>query len=360
MSATDAHRRAIEDMRASKALEHRALDAGGWELRGGTGDGQPITFAGYASLFGIAYPVGRFVETIRRGAFKRTLSEAPDVVFRLEHSGLPLARTKRPGSDVPGTLTLAEDERGLKVDARFDPDDPDAQTLRRKMHAGLVSEMSFAFRCNDDDWNADMTERTVKSVTLNGGDVSAVTFGASPQTGSTTSIRSAEMEWRARYAAHEMAEMGAKGEAFANPDGHWSFPIGDEDDLRKAILAVGRSGASHNKVRLYIMRRAKALGLFRLIPINWGTDGSARSRLHLPDYTTRAAQELEVLRAGSTVRAIETQMEECPECKGTGVLKVGNLQACPTCEGSGKIPRARRGADKSSRELAEVARLRAG
>ena len=44
------------------------------------GDGI-VRFTGYAATTAEAYEVGDFTETIARGAFKRTLSEGPDVVL---------------------------------------------------------------------------------------------------------------------------------------------------------------------------------------------------------------------------------------------------------------------------------------
>jgi hypothetical protein len=46
-----------------------------------------------------------------------------------------LARTKS------GTLRLAEDERGLRIDATLDPTDPDVQRLIPKMKRGDMSQM---------------------------------------------------------------------------------------------------------------------------------------------------------------------------------------------------------------------------
>ena len=105
-------------------------------------------------------------------------------------SGLPLARTRS------GTLRLSEDPRmGLKVDADLDEEDPDVQMLRRKFDRGdLDGQMSFAFRVppGGDSWSEDFKRRTITQCEISGGDVSIVSFGASPTT-------SAELV--ARYAA---------------------------------------------------------------------------------------------------------------------------------------------------------------
>lgn len=58
------------------------------------------------------------------------------------------------------------------------------------------------------------------------------------------------------------------------------FPIRNAEDLRKAILAVGRAKGGEEgrrKVRRFIMSRAKALGLTSKIPSSWKSDGSVGS-----------------------------------------------------------------------------------
>ena len=134
------------------ALEVRHFDAQDVEVRE-TSDGM-FRFSGYASVTEHPYQVGNFTETICRGAFKRTLGESPDVVFLVNHGGLPLARTRS------GTMTLAEDTRGLLVDADLNAHDPDVRSLVPKMQRGDVDQMSFGFRVTDQDWNHDHTERT--------------------------------------------------------------------------------------------------------------------------------------------------------------------------------------------------------
>lgn len=136
-------------------------------------------FVGYAAVTQKPYEVGSFIETIARGAFKRTLSEGPDVVLLVNHDGLPLART------YAGTLELTEDELGLRVAAELDAHDPEVQTLRRKYGRGdLSGDMSFAFRVTDQEWNGDHSQRLIRSVTIHRGDVSIVTHGANDATSS--------------------------------------------------------------------------------------------------------------------------------------------------------------------------------
>lgn len=78
------------------------------------------------------------------------------------------------------------------------------------------------------------------------------------------------------YSAKQKQAMAAKGQAMKNASGDPSYPIKSKADLRKAIRAVGRGGADHDKIRAHIVKRAKALGLTSMIPDNWKADGSMK------------------------------------------------------------------------------------
>lgn len=99
-----------------------------------------IKVAGYAAVFGEETNIGgMFTESIQRGAFKDAIKR-DDVVFLINHEGLPLARTRS------GTLKLSEDERGLYMEAMLDQSDPDVRSIVPKMKRGDLDKMSFAFR----------------------------------------------------------------------------------------------------------------------------------------------------------------------------------------------------------------------
>ena len=145
-----------------------------------------LTLEGYASVTGVWYEVGWYEERLARGAFKRTLkNENLDTQLLINHAGLPLART------TSGTLTLREDDKGLLVRAELDPEDPDVRALAPKMRRGDVTEMSFAFRVLDQDWSEDYSRRDISSVDIHRGDVSVVSYGASPTT--STQLRAQEL-----------------------------------------------------------------------------------------------------------------------------------------------------------------------
>jgi len=85
---------------------------------------------------------------------------------------LPLARTRS------GTLTLSEDDHGLRMETTLDPEDPDVKSIVGKMRRGDLDKMSFAFYPDDQEWDdtGDIPLRTIKRASL--ADVAIVTNGA--------------------------------------------------------------------------------------------------------------------------------------------------------------------------------------
>ena len=132
-----------------------------------------VTLRGYAAVFNsLSQDLGGFVEIIRPGAFTRTLASGADVRFLVNHDGAPLARTKS------GTLRLAEDQRGLRMEADLDPSDPDVQALVPKIRRGDMDQMSFGFTTKSDIWRQE-GERQIRELhNVDLFDVSAVTYPA--------------------------------------------------------------------------------------------------------------------------------------------------------------------------------------
>lgn len=135
-------------------------------------DGEAIKVSGYAAVFNERADIGGyFFEVIEPGAFTDAIGR-DDVVFLVNHEGLPLARTRS------GTLTLKQDERGLFMETELDPLDPDVMSIVPKMKRGDLDKMSFAFRAEIEQWDesGDVPVRTLKKVSLR--DVSIVTHPA--------------------------------------------------------------------------------------------------------------------------------------------------------------------------------------
>jgi len=162
-----------------KKIERRTFTVQDVETRQ-TEDGT-MRLRGYAAVFNDSSLPLPFKEVIAPGAFRKTLSETPDVRLLINHEGLPLARTKN------GTLTLSEDSRGLLIDAEI-ADTTEGRDLHKLIARGDVDQMSFAFRVIRQKWNEDRSMRTLTEVSLSDGDISAVTYPAYP----TTSIEARE------------------------------------------------------------------------------------------------------------------------------------------------------------------------
>ena len=98
-----------------------------------------IKVSGYAAVFNEIVNIGGyFRERVLPGAFAEAIRR-DDVVFLINHNGLPLARTRS------GTLKLVEDQRGLNIETELDASDPDVQAIVPKMKRGDLDKMSFAF-----------------------------------------------------------------------------------------------------------------------------------------------------------------------------------------------------------------------
>lgn len=86
----------------------------------------------------------------------------------------------------------------------------------------------------------------------------------------------------AARSAEAMRKLVSKGQAMPAPgEGRpGRFPIANQSDLENAIRAIGRvkgGEAERAKVRRYVMSRARALGLSKLIPDTWSADGSLKN-----------------------------------------------------------------------------------
>ena len=129
-----------------------------------------LVVEGYASNFDVEYDLGYFKETVARGAFDDVMED--DVRFLLNHTGAPLARTTN------GTLELSVDDQGLKYRAAL-ADTQDGRDLYKLIKRGDISQSSFAFTIEADEWSEDRSTRTITKVgkLL---DTSAVTYPASP------------------------------------------------------------------------------------------------------------------------------------------------------------------------------------
>jgi hypothetical protein len=141
------------------------------------------TLIGYAAVFNSDTTIGDyFIERIDPAAFDKAING--DVRALVDHdSGRVIGRTKS------GTLRLATDDRGLKVEIDV-PDTADGRDLLTLVERGDISGMSFGFRVTRQEWDetGDLPVRTILEVELY--EVSAVAFPAYDDT--TLGLRSLE------------------------------------------------------------------------------------------------------------------------------------------------------------------------
>lgn len=118
------------------------------ELRAGPGR----RLEGYCAVFGTVARIGNFTETIRQGAFAKSLASSQDIIATVDHdTSKLLARTKS------GTLRLSEDARGLHFDLSV-PSTSVGSDILEMAQRGDVGGASFSFRAIDDAWQGDHRE----------------------------------------------------------------------------------------------------------------------------------------------------------------------------------------------------------
>jgi HK97 family phage prohead protease len=164
--------------------------SGALERRDGEEDAQDAQkITGYAAVFNTWATIGGWwEERIAPGAFSKSIAEH-DVRALFNHdSNFVLGRNRA------GTLTLAEDARGLYFNAT-PPDTQWARDLVTSIKRGDISQCSIGFFVRKQEWDdtdPKMPKRTIIEVELF--DVSPVTYPAFEDT--QVDVRSLE-EWRA-------------------------------------------------------------------------------------------------------------------------------------------------------------------
>ena len=183
-------------------LERRAFDVTDLEIR--SAEGEPEKIRGYAAVFDkLSVPLWGFREKIDKGAFAESIKK-DDVRALWNHDpNYVLGRNKA------GTLTLEEDDKGLLIE--IDPPDTQwARDLVTSIKRKDVTQMSFGFETETDEWDRSDEKnvvRTLKKVRLF--DVSPVTYPAYPQT--KVGVRTAEEVYN-DFLATEAQESEAAGE----------------------------------------------------------------------------------------------------------------------------------------------------
>ena len=156
-------------------MERRAFGLTDIQVRAASDDAERLSFAGRAIVYDqLSEDMGGWRERIMPGAATRTLTDAPDVRFLLNHDpNYLLGRTSS------GTLRLSEDNGGVTVEADM-ANVSYARDLAELLERRDITQMSFGFWITADGW--DGTTHEVYGIDLDGGDVSVVTYPAFSQT----------------------------------------------------------------------------------------------------------------------------------------------------------------------------------
>ena len=172
-------------------------------------------------------------------------------------------------------LALVEDAQVVEKS------DAEAFGLPQELYERLATPVKEAL-ARLADGGATVTAETVEAVKADG-EVPQLTVNVHVTAAPEPIAKKADLSAAGRRKA---AAAGA-----AMPDG--SYPINTKADLRKAIRAVGRGGADHNKIRAHVIKRAKALGLEAMVPDNWNSDGSLKDDATKADDTEQTAVKTE-------------------------------------------------------------------
>jgi uncharacterized protein len=168
---------------AKLKLETRMLNVDGFEIRE---DDDGMHLEGYAAVFNSrSEDLGGFTETIAPGAFRASLRSRNDIKLLWNHDSSAVL-----GSTRAGTLSLTEDEKGLRVSANL-PNTTHGRDARELIRRGDVTGFSFGFSLparGGDSWSDDGTERVLKSVRLFEVSV-GVAFPAYSGTNGTATVR---------------------------------------------------------------------------------------------------------------------------------------------------------------------------
>lgn len=162
-----------------KDVDRRITDESEVRMDGGNEDKKIV---GYAAVFNsFSQPMFGFRETIKPGAFKKTIRES-DVRALINHDpNYVLGRTSS------RTLRLSEDEKGLRY-IITPPDTSFARDLVVSIERGDISQSSFGFTVVKDEWTGVSPNMTRELLEVKLFDVSSVTYPAYLQT--EVSVRS--------------------------------------------------------------------------------------------------------------------------------------------------------------------------
>ena len=157
--------------------QYRMIQLPEMQFRAVEDEEQPFVVEGYATTYDDPYTLFeydgiKYQEKISRDALAG--ADMGDVIFLYNHEGMVFARQSN------GTLELSSDDRGLHVRADLSSTE-DSRRMFESIKAGLVTQMSWAFTINAEEYDERTHTRTISSV-KKVYDVSAVSIPANPNT----------------------------------------------------------------------------------------------------------------------------------------------------------------------------------
>ncbi len=164
--------------------EQRSIPVEVAELRVERSGAAPA-IVGYACVYGAwSVDLGGFVETFAPGAFGAALAAGADVRFLVNHDPSLIL-----GRNTAGTLTLVEDDKGLRVECR-----PPATAIGEHYLSAVdrrdITGMSFRFYMSQEEWNFDATPAQRRVLAASIDDTCLATYPAFPD--SVAAVRTLE------------------------------------------------------------------------------------------------------------------------------------------------------------------------
>jgi HK97 family phage prohead protease len=271
------------------------------EARGGK---DLVHTSGYFTRYNMRYPMwdsfGEYKERTRAGSGARTLAAKPEVAFLTNHGGMAMCRT------TSGTLELREDDAGGWHDGWLNPQRNDVHDLVIAIDDRDVPQMSFAFMIPEGggQWSEDFTDFEIIEYDINGGDVSAVNFGANPYT--DISARSAEV-------LNELEHLpaGARREALIRLSRDRPAPPREHIEVRHVVCEVD-AGASAVLRRLQ-GRKVRTSARFADLANRTGMSVADLVTARLPWYEIRAARPIAWEKRATEDQPTATEYEGDPE-----------------------------------------------
>lgn len=214
-------------------------------------EAEGMRFSGYAAVFDSPSEPLPFIERIARGAFKKTLRSRNDVKFLWNHDSGEIL-----GSTRAKTLTLTEDERGLKVEGIL-PNTSRGRDVAELLKRGDVDSMSFGFSvpAGGDSWSTDGSERTLKSVRLH--EVSLVAFPAYPGTAGLQSVRGLD-----KVAQRAGVDADALADALLKIEDGQAISADEKDMLSRVISDLSpeteaKADENHSDLGMLMLKKKK-------------------------------------------------------------------------------------------------------